>query len=183
MAHIQLDETLPGIRSLFAFRPQSALALTGLAETLLRGPSSLTPAEREVIATYVSSRNECSFCYSSHRAAAAHNAGGNYEWVDSCVAGESSAAAAPRLQALLAVAEKVRQGGRSVMASDIQRARNSGATDVEIHDTVLIAAAFCMFNRYVDGLAAPTPPANSGAYDQVGRALAHSGYQAAVNGK
>jgi len=183
MAHIQLDETLPGIRSLFAFRPESGAALTALAETLLRGPSSLTCAERELIATYVSSRNECVFCYSSHRAAAAHNAGGNYEWVDSCVAGESSADLSPRMRALLAVAEKVRQGGRCVMPPDIRRARDAGATDVEIHDAVLIAAAFCMYNRYVDGLAAPTPPTGSGGYDEVGRALASSGYRtAAVRG-
>jgi hypothetical protein len=48
----------------------------------------------------------------------------------------------------------VQRSGTLVRSTDIERARQNGATDVEIHDTVLIAAAFCMFNRYVDGLGA-----------------------------
>ena len=60
-------------------------------------------------------------------------------------------------------------------ADDIARARAEGATDVEIHDTVLIAAAFCMFNRYVDGLATLTP-ADPAAYDDMGRRMAEHGY-------
>jgi len=56
------------------------------------------------------------------------------------------------MKALLAIAGKVQKGGKHVTAEDVERARSHGATDKEIHDTVLIAAAFCMFNRYVDGL-------------------------------
>jgi alkylhydroperoxidase family enzyme len=62
-----------------------------------------------------------------------------------------------KLRALLRIAAEVRQGGKAVTADDIGAARETGATDVEIHDTVLIAAAFCMYNRYVDGLATSTP--------------------------
>ena len=62
-----------------------------------------------------------------------------------------------KLKGLLRIAGKVQQSGKAVTPDDITNARNHGATDKDIHDTVLIAAAFCMFNRYVDGLATTTP--------------------------
>ncbi len=66
-----------------------------------------------------------------------------------------------KLKALLAIAAAVSHSGHNVTAQGAAKAREAGATDLEIHDTVLIAAAFCMFNRYVDGLAtiAPDDPA------------------------
>jgi len=82
-----------------------------------------------------------------------------------------SAAISDKLKALLAVAGKVQKGGKQVKSEDIARARQHGASDKEIHDTVLIAAAFCMYNRYVDGLAtwAPTIPLS---YRENGQRLA-----------
>ena len=158
-----------------AFRPETAVHLRALAETLLRGPNTLTSAERESIAAFVSSRNDCTFCSLSHRAAAAHHSGGDYSFVDAVVGTDDAALMSPKLRALLAIAGKVQQGGKQVTADDVARARAEGATDVEIHDTVLIAAAFCMYNRYVDGLATftPTDPA---AYDPMGKRMAAQGY-------
>ena len=175
MAHIDLPADLPGISSAMAFRPETAVHLRALAETLLRGPNSLTSAEREAIAAFVSLRNECTFCYMSHRAASAHHTRGDYAFVDTATRGEGPAPVSPRMKALLAIAGKVQQGGKQVTAEDVACARAEGATDVEIHDTVLIAAAFCMYNRYVDGLATwtPTDPA---AYEPMGRRLATQGY-------
>jgi hypothetical protein len=69
----------------------------------------------------------------------------------------------------------VQKGGKFVTESDIAAARKQGATDLEIHDTVLIAAAFCMFNRYVDGLGA-TMPDDPAFYDIIGRQRAQEGY-------
>ncbi len=157
------------------FRPETAPPLLQLAEVLLRGPNTLSSFERETIAAFVSSRNECRFCHNSHRAAAAHHADGDYSVVDAVRADFESAPVSAKLKALLAVAAKVQQGGKSVTAADIARARAEGATDVEIHDAVLIAAAFCMYNRYVDGLATFTP-ADDAAYDAMGRRMAHQGY-------
>jgi uncharacterized peroxidase-related enzyme len=175
MPHISLPEGLPGITSGFAFRPETAKPMRELAEVLLRGPNTLTSGEREMIATLVSHRNECHFCQASHRAAAAHHLGGNYELVDAVKRDFQSAPVSPKLKALMAIAAKVRESGRQVAASDIERARAAGATDVEIHDAVLIAAAFCMFNRYVDGLATFTPR-DEQAYDQMGQRMASEGY-------
>ena len=158
-----------------AFRPETAVHLRALAETLLRGPNALTSAERESIAAFVSSRNDCTFCYLSHRAAAAHHSGGDYSFVDAVTSGNDIAPVTPKLRALLAIAGKVQQGGKQVTANDVARARAEGATDVEIHDTVLIAAAFCMFNRYVDGLATWTP-IDPAAYDPMGKRMATQGY-------
>lgn len=175
MPHIPLPADLPGISSAFAFRPETAKPMRELAEVLLRGPNSLTSADREMIATFVSARNDCDFCQLSHRAAAAHHMQGDYALVDAVRQDYQAAAVSPKLKALLAIAAKVQQGGRQVHERDVAAARAEGASDVEIHDAVLIAAAFCMFNRYVDGLATftPTDPA---AYDAMGRRMAGQGY-------
>lgn len=158
-----------------AFRPETARPLNELAEVLLRGPSTLTPGERELIATSVSARNDCFFCQTIHGAVAAHHLGGNEQLVLDVKRDVEQAGISDKLKALLAIAAKVQQGGKHVDAPDIERARKEGATDLEIHDTVLIAAAFCMYNRYVDGLAtfAPTDP---DMYRANGARLAQNGY-------
>jgi uncharacterized peroxidase-related enzyme len=173
--HIPLPADLPGITSAFAFRPDTAKPLRELAEVLLRGPNTLTSAERETIAAYVSSRNDCQFCQASHSAAAAHHMNGSYELVEAVKRDPASAPITPKLRSLLAIAAQVQQGGNEVTADHVAAARAAGATDVEIHDAVLIAAAFCMFNRYVDGLATLTPT-DLAVYDQMGRRMAQEGY-------
>lgn len=157
MPHIRLPEGFPGITAPLAYRPETAKPLSELAEVLLRGPNTLTSADREIIATFVSSRNDCNFCRDSHGAAAAHYLGGDYALVDAVRRDYQTAAISPKLKALLVIAGKVQQGGKQVTTADVEAARAEGATDTEIHDAVLIAAAFCMFNRYVDGLATWTP--------------------------
>jgi uncharacterized peroxidase-related enzyme len=175
MAHITLPEGLPGISGPMAFRPETAKPLRELAEVLLRGPSTLTSGERELIATYTSSQNDCYFCQTSHGAAAAHHLGGNRELVDQVKRDFLNAPVSTKLKTLLTIAGHVQKGGKQVTTEDIARAREAGATDLEIHDTVLIAAAFCMYNRYVDGLAtwAPRDPE---AYTAMGARLAEQGY-------
>jgi len=180
MPHIQLPEGLPGIVSAFAFRPDTAAPLRALAETLLRGPSTLSSGEREMIATFVSTGNDCYFCQTSHRAAAAHHMDGNYELVDAVRNDYQNAPVSAKLKSLLAIAGKVREGGKNVRQEDVARARSEGATDIEIHDTVLIAAAFCMYNRYVDGLATMTPT-DPKLYDEMGARMAHQGYLRAAD--
>jgi uncharacterized peroxidase-related enzyme len=152
-----------------------------LAEVLLRGPNTLTSGEREMIATFVSARNDCHFCQASHRAAAAHHLQGNYDLVDAVRDDYLSAPVSPKLKALLAIAGRVQQDGKQVTGEDVARARAEGATDLEIHDTVLIAAAFCMFNRYVDGLATWSPD-DPEFYRQRAALIAEHGYAAATTG-
>jgi uncharacterized peroxidase-related enzyme len=175
MAHIALPSGLPGIVSGFAFRPETAKPMRELAEILLRGPSTLTSAERETIAAFVSSRNDCHFCQASHTAAAAHHQQGDYSIVNAVKRDYESAPISPKLKTLLTIAARVQESGRHVTAADVERARGEGATDREIHDTVLIAAAFSMFNRYVDGLATFTPT-DDAAYDAMGQRMAREGY-------
>ena len=175
MPHIALPEGLPGITSAFAYRPETAKPMRELAEVLLRGPNTLTSGERETIASFVSARNDCAFCRDSHRAAAAHHLDGDYELVDAVRADYQQAPVSAKLKALLAIAAKVQQGGKHVTTADVDRARAEGATDSEIHDTVLIAAAFCMYNRYVDGLATLTPT-DDAAYHAMGERMARQGY-------
>lgn len=149
--------------------------MRALVEELLRGANTLPSWERELMAAFVSDRNDCRFCHASHRAAAAHHVGGNYALVDAVCENPDTEAVSPKLRALLAIAGKVQRSGRDVTPDDIARAREEGATDLEIHDAVLIAAAFSMFNRYVDGLATFTPQGDA-AYDAMGQRMAHDGY-------
>jgi uncharacterized peroxidase-related enzyme len=139
------------------FRPETAGPLNQLVDVLLRGPSTLSPAERELIATFVSAKNDCTFCQTMHGAVAAAHLGGDEALVQSVKLDPETAEITPKLKALLTIAGKVQASGRNVTAEDIAHARSLGATDLEIHDTVLIAAVFCMCNRYVDGLATWAP--------------------------
>lgn len=175
MAHISLPDGVPGILGPMAAYPETEKPLNDLAEALLRGPSSLTSGERETIAAYVSRGNECHFCCQSHAAAARAHLGEGKSIVDEVLADAAGSPSTPKMKALLAIADKVRRDGKLVQATDVERARAEGADDKAIHDTVLIAAAFCMFNRYVEGLGtwAPEDPA---AYVDSGARLAEDGY-------
>jgi uncharacterized peroxidase-related enzyme len=175
MAHIQLPEGLPGIVGPLTFSPDTAKPMLELAETLLRGPNTLTSAEREMIAAHVSYRNNCDFCQLSHSAAAAAHLNGDYDLVEQAKTNPETAPVSNKLKALLTIAGKVQQGGKHVTPDDISHARQHGATDKEIHDAVLIAAAFSMYNRYVDGLATWQPQGRE-AYHEMGERLAHQGY-------
>ena len=175
MPHIALPEGLPGIVGPLTAYPDTEGPLNALADALLRGPSSLTPAERELIAAYVSRRNECVFCSNTHAAVARHHFGDDRALVDRALEDPESAPLSEKMRALLAIAAKVRDDGRTVSVEDVERARRAGADDRAVHDAVLTAAAFCMYNRYVDGLAtwAPEDPA---VYEQMGAELGARGY-------
>ena len=177
MPHITLPN-LPGIRGPMAFRPETSKPLNELVEVLLRHPNTLSPAERELIATYVSSQNNCHYCQSIHGAIAAAHLGGNEELVKEVKGDYTAAEISPKLKALLTIAGRVQQGGKNVTREEVEKARKEGATDLEIHDTVLIAAAFCMYNRYVDGLAT-WQPEDPGLYRERGAMVARDGYVAA----
>lgn len=176
MPHIDLEKDVPGIRSLVLFRPDTGKALYDLAEVLLRQESPISQADRELIAAFVSSKNECLFCTSSHAAAARFIYSNDKYIVDAVLADYQNAPISDKLKALLAIAEKVQLDARLVSDELVSDAKSFGATDREIHDTVLIAAAFCMYNRYVDGLAtlSPTDPA---VYEPMGERMATLGYK------
>jgi uncharacterized peroxidase-related enzyme len=174
MSHIDLPAGFPGISAGFQFRPETAKPMRELAHVLLHLPNSLTPGERELIASHVSSRNNCHFCYASHSAAAACHLG-DASLVAKVRADFTMAPISEKLKALLAIAGKVQQDGKLVTANDVEAARREGATDMEIHDTVLIAAAFSMYNRYVDGLGTWQPD-DPEMYAQMGQHLAKEGY-------
>lgn len=175
MAHVSLPEGLPGIVGPLEQFPETGKHLRGLAQELLRGSSPLTPGERELIAAYVSSENDCFFCTSSHSAAARHLLGDDAAMVEEVKLGLDEARISDKMRALLTIAKKVQLGGRRVTDEDVSQARAEGATDKEIHDAVLISAAFCMYNRYVDGLATWAPDSPD-LYDQHGAQLASNGY-------
>ena len=178
MAHIQLPEGLPGIRGPMVFSPETTKPLSDLVQVLLTGPHTLTPAEREMIATYVSSRNHCIYCQSCHGSTAAQHLGGSdadYELIAQIKQNYDATPISAKMKALLAIAGKVQKGGKHVTPEDVERARQVGATDKEIHDTVLIAAAFCMFNRYVDGLGTSLP-ADPDFYSERAKRVVAVGY-------
>lgn len=176
MAHINLGNDLPGIRGPMAFRPETAKPLNELAEILLRDDNNtLTRGERELIGAYVSSLNDCFFCQNVHGALAQHYMKCDMQFIDAVKKDFQATPVSEKLKSLLTIAGSVQKGGKSVTAKQIEEAKNKGATDREIHDTVLIAAAFCMFNRYVDGLAT-WAPADRDFYVQRAPHRAEEGY-------
>jgi uncharacterized peroxidase-related enzyme len=179
MPHINLSPSLPGISAAFAFRPETAAPMRELAHILLfesGQTTSLSSRDRELIAAYVSSLNNCHFCQESHGAAAAHHAGGSDELVGAVCSSPQRADISPKLRALLTIASRVQADAKTVTSALVEAARAQGATDLEVHDTVLIAAAFCMYNRYVDGLAT-LQPHDASMYAEMGEHLATKGYR------
>jgi uncharacterized peroxidase-related enzyme len=174
MAHIKLPDGEPGIMGIMVQHREAEKPLNELCNTIMCGPSSLTTAEREMIATYVSSGNECRFCTATHAAATRVLFGEKAAAVDRVLRDLETAGIDEKLKSLLIIAGKVRQDGRLVTSEDVARARAAGADDKAIHDTVLIAAMFCMFNRYVDGLG--THPGNEDYYAAAGIRIANRGY-------
>lgn len=180
MPRISLPEEIPGIRGLLNFKPSTGGKLMAMFQELLRGPGPLSVVDRERIATHVSRFNQCEFCFRSHAAtvqALESEAGTGPAGADptSAVSGRVTGPDA-KLEALLRLAEAVARGGGQVSDNHVASARAAGADDEEIHDTVLIAAAFCMVNRYVDGLAAITPQ-DDATYAVMGLRLATQGYR------
>jgi uncharacterized peroxidase-related enzyme len=190
MPHIELHNDQPGIRSLFFYRPETAGPLCDLVEILLRGPSTLERWERELIATRVSGLNDCRYCTTTHAAiACAHMPEDEqFDLVRSEIIAAPGrigahillAPISDKLRALLAIAEAVQHSGRTVTPDLVDAARAQGATDMEVHDTVLIAAAFCMYNRYVDGLATVVPDDVANYLNRAG-GLARDGYMPIAN--
>ena len=178
MSHIKLAQPLPGIIGLLVTYPETAAPLTDLAETLLRKASpTFTSAERELVASYVSYLNDCVFCSESHAAAANHYAD-KAQWAQGVWADPNGKAPSERTRALLMIAAKVQSMNfKAVTKDDVNQALGLGATENDIHDTVLIAAAFCMYNRYVDGLGTLCPPRGDAAYVGMGQQLAVVGYK------
>ena len=153
----ELGREFPGIVGPMTFRPETAAPINELANILLRGESTLTRGERELIATHVSWKNDCFFCQTIHGAVAAAQLGQNEELVQTVKTDWTNAQISPKLKSLLNIAGKAQESGKQINKEDIAAARAQGATDREIHDTVLIAAMFCMCNRYVDGLGTWAP--------------------------
>jgi|SRR5690242_3674939 uncharacterized peroxidase-related enzyme len=175
MPHIDVDENLPGIRALLAFSPATAAPVGELANLVLRTNDGLSMADRELIATYVSYLNDCFYCHQSHGEIAVCYLDGNRDLVEQVKKDYANAKITPKLKALLAIAGSVQKGGKHVTTEQVEHAKSLGATDKDIHDTVLIAALFCMFNRYVDGLAASTP-SDLSTYPLRAKQIAEHGY-------
>ncbi|MDZ4746953.1 MAG: carboxymuconolactone decarboxylase family protein [Saprospiraceae bacterium] len=175
MPHIALHPDLYGITSLLDFRPEIAAPLCRLTQLLLRGESTMTEAEREMIAAHVSSLNACTFCSSAHTAATCLLPGGKESGIEPMQTDLQALHISDKMKGLLSIATKVQKNGNQVTQHDIDVARASGATDLEIHDTVLIASLFCLYNRYVDGLATLTP-SDPEFYTTLGKRITTRGY-------
>lgn len=175
---------VPGIGTAMRLTPKLGTHLRGLADQLLVEPfpgATLTRAQREMIATAVSAGNDCFFCMDSHaaHATALLERDGNEHAIpllETLKIG-SSDGFEPKMQALLKVARTVRRDPRALTAADTDAACDAGASDADVQLAVLIAAAFSMYNRMVDGFRARTP-GNVEAYRGRAGEIAENGYSA-----
>ncbi len=180
MSHIKVPEGAPGIIGPMMAYPDTAKVLNELAESLLSQQTpTFSKGERETVAGYVSYLNNCIFCSESHGAVADFHEKkpglSKSVWKNM-----EDAPISDRLKALLRIAGKVQKDARSVNKKDVEAAIALGSTERDVHDAVLIASAFCMFNRYVDGLGTIAPPRDSPAYAKMGEMLATKGYRKAI---
>ncbi len=175
MAYIETGVNQPGIVELLFYKGASGEALSHLAHTILHDPSPLSKGERELIAGYVSNLNDCEFCHLSHTATANVHLNDDGRIMKKILADLDTAPISDKMKSLLKIAAKVQVSGKEVLPTDIEHAKSRGANDEEIHDTVLISAAFCMFNRYVDGLG--TRLAKPDEYLEMGKRMANRGYK------
>lgn len=174
MPYIPLEDHLPGITGLLEYSKDTAAPIRELTQILLRGPSTLTEGERELIATVVSHRNQCTFCTTAHTAAADILLG-EEETAAKVKQDINTAPVSDKMKALLTIAAQVQESGKNVTEEIVQKAKKAGASDLEIHDTILIAALFCLYNRYVDGLSTVTPT-DPAFYKGLGQRLKANGY-------
>jgi uncharacterized peroxidase-related enzyme len=180
MPYITLEESLPGVTGLLEYRQDTGSPIRELTQILLRGHSSLTEAEREMIAMIVSSRNECKFCTAAHTATIDILLGEN-RTAARIKQDLTTAPISDKMKTLLIIASQVQMGGKFVTPEAIKKAKDNGATDIEIHDTVLIAALFCLYNRYVDGLSTLAPD-DPEFYKTLGERLTKQGYNRPAHG-
>ena len=174
----------PGIRAAIGLTPALGSHLLGLADVLLVDDfpgATITRAEREMLAEAVSAANDCFFCMDSHgaHAAAALGKAGATELlplVDEIKVG-SFDRFSPKMRALIQTARTVGRAARDLTADDVAVATASGASDGDVQLAVLIAAAFSMYNRMVDGLRARTP-ADLETYRPRAVQIAEHGYSA-----
>lgn len=155
----------PGITAAMGLSPGLGVHLRGLADALLVDPypgTTLGRGERELLATATSAANDCFFCMDSHAAFATELLGRAGEDDVPAMVEEARGGAprtlSPKMRALLSIARAVARDARSLSRADVERALAAGATDADTQLAVLIASAFSMYNRMVDGLRAPTPP-------------------------
>jgi len=174
MSHINSGNNYPGILEMLWYKPKTGKRLSALAHQLLLGKSGLTSGERETIAAYTSALNDCDFCCDSHNAAACTHLKTERGRAD-YLSPEFMSGQSKKMQALLAITAQVQKGGKHVTAAAVEAAKKAGASDEDIHDTVIITAAFCMYNRYVDGLG--TRISTEEDYKETGVRLATKGYK------
>lgn len=174
MAYISLDESKKGMNSLLAFRPEIAQPMTILMQSLMRSNVGLSMGERELIATFVSSLNECFICDSIH-GEIAQCLLEDFTLIQKVKEDYQKAPISDKMKTLLTLAKSVQKGGENVTEEQITYAKSTGATDMEIHDTVLIASLFCMFNRYVDGLGLESNDTME-TFRERGKKIAEQGY-------
>ncbi|MEX2304429.1 MAG: peroxidase-related enzyme [Bryobacterales bacterium] len=163
----------PQIMHLFAFKHEMTQHLRRLTHEVMRGPSPLTPAFRELIAAFVSSRNACRFCAGSHVAVAA-KLYQDRPLVEAVVADYRGAPLQDSEKKLLAYLEKLTLAPATTSAEDVQQLRDIGWSDEAVYDAVTVCAMFNFYNRWVEGSGVQDMPQQG--YEASGERIARQGY-------
>lgn len=176
----------PGILAAMMLTPGLGVHLRGLANELLVNDypgASISRGERETLAAAVSAANDCFFCMDSHAAFATavlqRSGVGVADALFEGIKGGSFEGLGDKMRALVHISQVVRRDPLELTSADVAAARDAGATDGDVQLAVLIAAAFSMYNRMVDGFRARTAPTPD-AYRESAGAIAEYGYGASA---
>jgi uncharacterized peroxidase-related enzyme len=156
--------------------PESGALVMRLTEVLLRGPSTMTPAQRELIAAYTSAVNACEFCYGAH-AATAEALGVDERWLTRLIDDVDTAPVDDKLKPILRYVRRLTRHPSSVRQQDVDAIFAAGWDEDAFYHVVAICGLFNFYNRLIDGYGVKSTPDYR---KRVGERLAEHGYGSAL---
>ncbi len=158
----------PDLATLYRRFPDSFAPLLDYHDRVLRDPSPLTVAERELIATYVSGLNACAYCHGSHRLAA-EVFGVNPDIIEALLSDAGNNRVEPKLKPILAYVEKLTRNPARLTDTDAKAVYSAGWSEQALFDAISACALFNLMNRMVAGSGITVDPLLEGEADRVAR--------------
>jgi uncharacterized peroxidase-related enzyme len=159
---------VPQIAHLFAFKPDRTDHLAAFTHGVMRGPSPLSPGQRELIAAFTSRRNNCPFWIGSHAAVAAELLG-NKALVQAVLDDYRTAPFSDAEKTLFAFVEKMNAQSNQIRQDDIDAVKAAGWTDEAVYDAITVCALFRFYNAWIDATGVHDMPA--AAYEMSGKRM------------
>ena len=149
MAFFSFLDDSSGIASVFANNKVRARPMRELRKQIMRGPSPLSVGERELIAAFVSTLNQCEFCAGGHTALAARTV--DVRVLDELIANIDTAAISDRLKPIFRFVKKLTEAPSRIVQADVESIHAAGWEESAVEDAIAVCSLFNMLNRIANG--------------------------------